>query len=184
MKYFPDTLNKIYLSFLCILVLNSCKFGIHIPKSEFSNLIVGEKVTFQNKAKKTTERISSTFLEKFPYFKDTLNNVKEIRILVVTKNEIMISFIQNGYEKEYRINGELVSNKYFEIYFIKEKLQIPPYFPIIRGNNSIDRLRIGKLINGEIIVDHFQDYTGNIFILAAGYRLRDYCIYDIINIGN
>lgn len=160
----------------------SCKLGVKIPKSEKARLSTGFSTTLQNQAMQTTSNFRSNFIENFPISIDSISQISEVQLKIVNKSEMLISFKEKDNIREFTILGNLVSGKYFEIYFERKKLQIPPLIPIIRGNTSINRLRIGKDRNGNIIVDHYKNYTGNFLILAAGHKSRHNSIYrSVIN---
>jgi hypothetical protein len=69
--------------------------------------------------------------------------------------------------------GEFNKKGYFEIYLSKDKVAIPPLFPILYSRTNINRLIIIGSREGNLIVDNYYDRSGNFFILATGSSARN-----------
>lgn len=74
------------------------------------------------------------------------------------------SLTDKGYIQEELILEGKLKKRFFEIYFNKKQLIIP----ILLSSIQIDRIRIGKDVNGNLVLMNFVENTGNIAFLGAG----------------
>ena len=87
-----------------------------------------------------------------------------VTIVSENPNEIKLIYYNESAKQERVFMGEM-KNNYFEIYFSKQKFVIP----LIRSNIDIDRIRIGKTKNGQLLIRKFVDIGGSWFFIGAGY---------------
>jgi len=78
-------------------------------------------------------------------------------------NKLIISYTNTNGKHEEVYEGEL-KKKFFEIYYKKDQIIIP----LIFSNINVDRLRIGKTKNGELLINHFVEGFGNLLLFAGG----------------
>jgi len=88
-------------------------------------------------------------------------------------NEIKLIYHTDSGKREVVFNGEMKQN-YFEIYFAKQQFIIP----LLYSNCYIDRIRIGKLENGKLLILKFTDNSGNLLMFGAGYSYETPYIFS------
>jgi hypothetical protein len=101
-------------------------------------------------------------------FQITDENIDSVHISFNDIKELKLTYTYKGQEIIKTIIGNFAKKGYYEIYFSNEKTEIPPLLPIIYSNYNINRIRLALTTDGNLIVDHRWDHSGNIFILAAG----------------
>jgi hypothetical protein len=95
-------------------------------------------------------------------------NIREftdfVTIVAKSPNEIKLIYYNDSSERREKVfEGEMKEN-FFEIYLSNEQFVIPLFF----GNWNIDRLRIGKTEDRELIIRRFIDHRGHLLMLAGG----------------
>lgn len=87
------------------------------------------------------------------------------------ENKVKIEYMtqtEEGFtQKEIFLEGKL-KKRYFEIYFSKNQFIIP----FLVSNIKIDRIRIGKDENGNLVLMNFVENSGNLAIIGAGYAFE------------
>jgi hypothetical protein len=98
-----------------------------------------------------------------------------ISITSVDSSKIKLSYYNDSTKQEHIFTGQMKDN-FFEIYFSNERVTIP----IIYSSCSIERIRIGKSKNGELLIREFLCQGGNVLFLAGGYSVeKPYSFKDI-----
>lgn len=85
----------------------------------------------------------------------------------ISNNQVRLSYwsaTDSGTFYTERIFSGKPKKKYLQIFLHKDRFNIP----LIIGHNSIDRLRIGKAENGNLLVMNYFENTGYIFVLGGG----------------
>lgn len=82
-------------------------------------------------------------------------------------NQVKLDYIvdskEGAVEKKIVLEGSR-KKKYLEIYFSKEQ----SFIPLLYSKINVQRIRIGKDKNGELLIMNFYDRSGNILFLGAG----------------
>jgi len=98
-------------------------------------------------------------------------NIKEyadfITIASENSNEIKLIYYNDSTKREQVFEGQMMKN-YFEIYFSNQKKVIP----LIYSNYNIDRIRIGKTNNGNLLIRKFVDNSGHLLFFGGGYSVE------------
>ena len=119
----------------------------------------------------------STFLNFFN-IKTTTND--SISIHFTRGKELQVSYVDGGQKREETFKGQFVTKGYYEFYFIKRKLDIPPFVPFVRSKHEINRIRLALNLEGELVVDVMWDYTTSILLfLGAGDSRRQQSFFKI-----
>lgn len=157
---------KILLKFcfmiLTGLILNSCgtlKFNKTKEFVKFDSSmdeLNGEYYGFSELSKKNNHRQNILKLFNLDHEADYVN-------LSINDNKLKLNYFQGAENKEIVFEGK-IRNKFLEIYFTKKQTVIP----LLYSNIEIDRIRIGKDKNGNLVIMNFAENTGNILFMAAG----------------
>ncbi len=82
-------------------------------------------------------------------------------------NQVKLDYIvdskEGAVEKKIVLEGSR-KKKYLEIYFSKEQ----SFIPLLYSKINVQRIRIGKDKNGELLIMNFYDRSGNVLFLGAG----------------
>jgi len=103
----------------------------------------------------------------FPLFNiQSLSDINYFKVNLLDSKSIKIEYFdyKENANKELVFEGKL-KKKFFEIYFEKKQLIIP----LIVSNIDINRLRIGKDKNDNLVLMNFYENSGNLLIIGAGY---------------
>ncbi|MET3732774.1 WG repeat-containing protein [Moheibacter stercoris] len=160
---------KPFFAFFILLVssllLHSCGTYQFNRTKEFSKFehsfseIDGEYYGYSIPTKKQENPYNATLLFNLGIESDFFT----IKYLGDNKVKIEYTDLTNeGYiQKELILEGKL-KKRFFEVYFNKKQLIIPVLFSTIQ----IDRIRIGKDENGNLVLMNFYERSGNLFILS------------------
>ena len=86
--------------------------------------------------------------------------------------ELVLTFRVNDTLRTKILKGQFSEKGYYEIFLRYKKYEIPPGFPIIYGNNNINRIRMALTLEGDLIIDNMWDEAANIFLIGAGDKGR------------
>ena len=122
----------------------------------------------------------STFLNIFN-IKATKND--SIFINFNKEKVLHVSYLNSGQESKETFKGHFEEKGYYEFYFSKRKLDIPPFIPFLRSKHEINRIRLALNLEGELVVDVLWDYTTSILLfLGAGDSRRQQSFFKISQI--
>ena len=156
----------IVIFLLSVFFLSSCNTRFNIKKSKVKYFDKHFSGTFENKPYKLPKRNGDTSLLYIFYIRQVNSN--KINIDFADSTTIKLSYEDNENLVQESFKGVFKKKGYFEIFFTKKRLEIPPLFPIIYSNVDIYRIRLAVTNEGELLIDQFWNRSGNIFILAAG----------------
>lgn len=95
-------------------------------------------------------------------------------------NLLRLTFNTDTIEQSLVFEGKM-KGKFFEIYFKKSQF----FIPLIYSNIDIDRIRVGKSKDGNLLIRSFYDQSGNLLFLAGGsggenaYRFDQKALVDV-----
>ena len=166
-KRIPFELIPMFLVFI------SCGSGMTaIKSSNFKKIDSNFSGTFKNLSYKNTRKHNSSSeldnLRILKLFKIDNKNVDSINLSFTTDNSLVIEYSDSTGIRTEKFNGEFSKRGFYEIYFRKQNIEIPPLFPIIYSKTNIDRIRISLSTENELLIDHYIAIGGNILILAGG----------------
>jgi hypothetical protein len=104
-------------------------------------------------------------------------NVREYAdfVTIASDNPKEIKLIYfNGSTKQEQVFKGRMKKKFFEIYFSKLQIIIPPILSII----DIDRIRIGKTKDGKLLIRNLIDQNGNLLVITGPYSVEDAYIFS------
>lgn len=78
-------------------------------------------------------------------------------------NLLRLTFYSDTIEQSLVFEGEMKKN-FFEIYFKKNQF----FIPLIYSSIDIDRIRVGKSKDGNLLIRSFHDQSGNLLLFAGG----------------
>lgn len=84
--------------------------------------------------------------------------------LSIDQSKVKLNYLQGTENKEFVFEGKM-RNKFLEIYFKKKQTVIP----LLYSSIEIDRIRIGKDKDGNLVIMNFAEHSGNILFMAAGH---------------
>jgi len=87
-------------------------------------------------------------------------------------SELELTYKDNDTLKTKVFKGQFAEKGYYEIFLRYKKNEIPHGFPIIYGNNNINRIRMALTIESDLVVDNMWDEAANIFIIGVGDKGR------------
>ena len=151
---------------------------MRVAKSELKtidNSHMGKYLVISSSEQQNKHLPNPTAANLFGFPKENLDYFR-IRFDSATNQLLVIYPLENGSESMIRLDGTFEDN-YFETYLSNEKIQIPPFFPIIYSKRNIRRLRIGLKTDDSLIIDYKFARDGNIFLLAAGTSGRNQYIF-------
>jgi hypothetical protein len=82
-------------------------------------------------------------------------------------NEVKLIYYCDSTKQEQKFKGQM-TKKYFEIYFSKRQV----FIPFIYSSFDINRIRIGKTEEGQLLIRKFIAQSGSIFIFEDGYSIE------------
>jgi len=84
--------------------------------------------------------------------------------LMVDQNKVKLNYLEGTENKEVVFEGKM-RNKFLEIYFKKKQTVIP----LLYSQIEVDRIRIGKDKDGNLVIMNYAEQSGNILFMAAGH---------------
>lgn len=176
--------HKLILYILTLIFFSSCGTRMKIDNKNFNKITNNFSGTFSMYPHKVKSKQKTNYKSNLLHLLNQSNvNTSKIKKVSFKFNEnygLMIyyeSFF--GTEIEY-FKGKFKKNGYYEIYFSKKRVEIPPLFPLFYSKVNINRIRIGLNKNGDLIIDNYQNRSANIFLLAGGNTLRSQSFFKKI----
>lgn len=172
--------KSIYTIFISLsLLFTSCGTGLKIRSENFKAIVPGFNGTYSNithidKDSTNITDSSYTILSLFNIFDKTC---EEVTLTIAKTNQLKITYEDTSGVIDQYFEGKFSKKGYFEIYLSKDKIEIPPLFPIIYSNVHIHRMRIAQTADNSLVIDSYYDSGGNIFILAGGTFRRSQHYY-------
>lgn len=84
--------------------------------------------------------------------------------LMIEQNKVKLNYLESAENKEVVFEGKM-RNKFLEIYFKKKQIVIP----LLYSQIEVDRIRIGKDKDGNLVIMNYAEHSGNILFMAAGH---------------
>ena len=163
-------MNKQISSLIILLsfVLISCGTGLKVSSDKLLGIDSNFKGTFQNFSHKRTPKkenqTDTTILQLLNIFNKYSDSVS----VSFASDKLVIEYKDILGKSRVSFDGKFSEKGYYEIYFSKKKIEIPPLFPIIYSKVDVDRIRLSLTKEKELIIDNYYDRGGNVFILGAG----------------
>lgn len=158
---------KIITGFLIIsITLTACSSGVHVQRSNVHYFDSGFSSTVANKSVKVKGRAfgDPPLLQLF-----RIQDVKADSVQVFfAGDKLTFRYTQNDRPVEKQFAGQFKSKGYYEYYFSREIIEIPPVIPIFFSRSNVNRIRLALTNEGDLIVDNKWVMGGNILILGAG----------------
>lgn len=162
-------MNKYYWLLIWLLIFSSCGTMRFNKTSDFVKL-------------KSPKELDGTYLDRYQKNKSKYDNTGGLSFLfqindstdffsifVESPTKLSVSYINNKNQPKKAIFNGKMNKKFFEIYFKKKQ----SFIPLIYSSIDIRRIRIGKTKNGNLLIKDFQDQSGNILFLGAGYSIEE-----------
>jgi hypothetical protein len=174
--YFKTELLRIIITYALIpvfFIFISCGSGMTgVKSSDFKNIDSNFSGTFKNLSYKNARKHSSGYifddLGILNLFEIKNKNLDSINLSFVNDHSLLIKYSDSTGTRTKKFSGKFTKRGFFEIYFRKQNVQIPPLFPIIYSKTNVDRIRISLSSNNDLLIDDYSARGGNIFILAGG----------------
>jgi len=169
-----------------IFIFSSCGTGLRVSKVDFKKINTSFSGTFINNSFKTKTRTaipglstdisneSKTTIASLLKLHDVLKSqTNPITFKINADKNLVVTYIDSLHIQKTKVfKGKLRKRGYYEYFHYKERVEIPPLFPIIYGEAHISRLRFG-FSNNNLVIDDCYISNGNIFIFAAGNSHRE-----------
>ena len=140
-----------------------------IKSSEFQKIDSNFSGTFKSISYKNVRPNSTEKnLEMLNLFELINQNTDSINLSFTNDNSLIIKFTDSTGIRTERFNGKFSKRGFYEIYFRKKNIEIPPFLPIIYSESDIDRIRISFTPENDLLIDNYRAFGGNILILGNG----------------
>lgn len=165
-------LRMIHLGLLCSLLSVSCRSYMTLKNKDFIKIDENFNGNYKSasvfidsiKTKRNTN-IQSLFGLK--------NNDSDLFFKINSKSELEIEYknILGGTEKRF-FKGKF-RRKYFEIYLEKKRIPFAPIYSI----TSINRLRVAIDNQNNLVINHYENHSGMILLMAGGSSIKEQFIF-------
>jgi len=169
------------IALVLTVLFSSCGTALQVKRGTIKKLASTSYQSFNAKSYKYTKlaSVGGTIVDTTAYSHTTIAALMELKDVKKNQNEklffkqkndtvLVVAYTDSLKHRRTRVyKGKLKKRGFFEIYFAREKIAIPPLFPIIYSKVFISRRRIG-LVNNELVIEEYYDDGANIFILAGG----------------
>ncbi|ANH80341.1 hypothetical protein A8C56_04525 [Niabella ginsenosidivorans] len=162
-----------YSFFILVILFTSCETISRIKKQDINPITNEFAGTYDNKpyfirAKYgvTNSDSSITAVKLFDTSKTRRADLDHIRINFNTKGWLNLSYKDTSVFQPLLLNGRFSRQGYYEIYFNKKKIEIPPVVHFLFSTHNINRLRIYQTKNKDLVICEYDFVSGN--LLFAG----------------
>lgn len=145
---------------LIVLILSSCH-GKRLATKNF--MLIDDFSTLDGRYINTENRLSHLFNLRHPEV-----NVDIIDVNFSGKDSLILSYVDIEGAKRVALKGKKKKN-FFEIYFQNTRIFLPP----LLISSQIDRLRIGKDKDENLLIYKWDEHYGMIMPLGAGGSISD-----------
>lgn len=162
-----DTMKKLILVLLSLLLLVACKTAKTISSSEVPVLDSTYSVRVCDTAYHIVQRSygAPDFLGTFEIYDVDADS---IFLHFEGKDTFVITYLDNMDFKTKKFKGHFDKKGYFEIYLHNERIEIPPFIYILFSRHNIKRVRLSLSPDQALLLDNYWFQGGNILILGAG----------------
>lgn len=109
---------------------------------------------------------STTLLQLFNNSKNKNPEIDSIQIIFDSHGQLQLS-TKDSCTPLQIMKGSFSKKGYYEIYFSNKKIEIPPIIHFFFSNHNVERLRLYKTKDNDLIVYRYYYYSGN-FLLVGG----------------
>jgi hypothetical protein len=167
-----------YITFaFTIMIFCSCGTGLKTGKSGFEPISHDYSGAFNNIPYLTTGK-SYLSKEAFPpltilnHFDTTHIRTKTVLVTFNSKIQLVITYKDSLTTGSATFDGKFSKKGYYEIFFSKKKIEIPPIIPIFWSHRDINRLRIALTKSNDLVIDRKRVLDGNFFFIGGGAHDR------------
>ena len=155
---------------LTVLLLSACGSGVRVQRSTVQYFDSSFSATVANKSFKVKKPRNGDYplLDLFWIWQVKADNVQ----VFFAGDKLMFQYLDNGQPVEKQFAGHFKEKGYYEYYFSRKRIQIPPFIGFIYSRIDVYRVRLALTNEGDLIVDHKLDNSGNILIFGAGASVR------------
>ncbi len=162
---------KISLILILILFASSCATKMKISEKKLEKIEPNFSGYFYNTSYKRLDK-KGTIKKQSSILNAVWLEQEDVQVIYmeIGKNEVLnISFFDSYTNKMQTatFKGKF-KRGFYELYLVKKSIKIPPIIPVIYGIVDIDRVRIGKSKNGDLIIEKYIDRGGCILFFCAG----------------
>ena len=155
------------------LIVISCGSGMTaIGSSDFKKIDSTFSGTFKNLSYKTIREQKSEYgydnSEILKLFEIKNQNFDSISMSFTPNNSLVIKYSDSTGIITKQYHGEFSKRGFYEIYFRKRNIEIPPLLPIIYSEYDTDRIRISLTPENNLLIDDYRAYGGNILVFGNG----------------
>jgi hypothetical protein len=161
------------ISIVLLIELCSCGTGLRISASAFKPLSHDYSGVFDNEPY-LTKGTSYLSKEKFSsltllnHFDSLKGNSKFVLLSFNTKEQLIVTCKDSLKTETSTFNGKFSKKGYYEIFFRKEVIEIPPLIPIFFSRRNINRIRISLTNHNDLVIDRKRVLDGNVFLFGGG----------------
>ncbi|MBV4357465.1 hypothetical protein [Pinibacter aurantiacus] len=175
-----------YFFLLLIISACSCETTSRIKKSDINPISNKFEGAYDNKPYLIRSNLQVTkkdYLETAVSLFDTSQTLKSdldfIQINFNSKGQLCLHYKDTSVFKATTLNGKFSKKGYYEIYFKKEQLEIPPVVHVLFSTHDIQRLRIYETKSDDLIVYYYNYISGNFLFVGDGPSKMQFFFHKI-----
>ncbi len=147
-----------------IYLLSSCAGNIKTNLSTRKRIDKTFSGTFTNQSftsNRKNQHSTILTLLRIPYEK-----VDSVCLTFTEGDKLLVMFYDGLTTKKETLEGRFRKRGDYEIYLRKKRF----YIPIIYSSINVYRIRIASTVDHNLLIENLSEVSGNIFLLAGGYR--------------
>ncbi|MDH7459697.1 hypothetical protein QEG73_00360 [Chitinophagaceae bacterium 26-R-25] len=164
-----------YIFLLLIISICSCETISRIKKSDIHPISNKFEGSYNNKPyliKSNLQVREDDYLTTATNLFDTSKTKKSgldfIQIKFNSKDQLILYNTDTSVFRPITLNGKFSKKGYYEIYFKKEQLEIPPIVHFLFSTHNIKRLRIYETKSDDLIIYDYDYISGNFLFVGDG----------------
>lgn len=156
-----------------------------IKSSELKKIDTNFSGTFKNLSYKNIRKHGNGYefdnLGVLRLFEIGNQNVDSINVSFTTDNSLILKYSDSTGTRTGEFSGKFSKRGFYEFYFNKHNIEIPPFIPIIYSNTKINRIRISLSSENKLLIEKYRAQGGNVFILGGGGSSKSIYYFEPIN---
>jgi len=161
-----EMIAVVTLIITCLFFFVSCGTGLKVSKTNYKKMDNNFSATFINSFYKTRTAIPGLSSDISDECKTTIASLLRLRDVkksqtdpitfkLNTDKNLLVTYMDSIQIQKTKIfKSKLRKRGYYEYFHYKERVEIPPLFPIIYGEALISRLRLG-FSNNNLVIDDY-----------------------------
>ena len=156
-----------------------------LKSSEFRTIDSSFSGTFNNLSYKNIREHNSGYefdnLGILKLLEIDVQNVDSVNLSFATDNSLVIKYSDSTGIRTENFKGQFSKKGFYEFYFRKKNIQIPPLLPVIYSRNITDRIRITLTLDNDLLIDDYTARSGNLLFFGGGGNSSSIYYFEPIN---